>query len=258
MTRVLGLVGVSFCGSTILEMLLQTHPRIVGVGELWRACGERYQGGLCWQCGSDCALLDPSVLPLSYSNLHHQLYARADVDWLVDGSKWPGHFIRAQREQSDVELRVVLLIKRPEWAVASFLRRERDVDYAVRAFVDWYSSAARWLRESDVPYIVLPYEEMALNFPAALRRVLALLDGDLDYDFDLDSYADVERYPLHRFHGNESVLHGYRGVPRLIVERDEPPELSAEQVRQLYDTYADVLSLRAGAGGMLSTATKGE
>ena len=177
MTRVLGLVGVSFCGSTILEMLLQTHPRIVGVGELWRACGERYQGGLCWQCGSDCALLDPSVLPLSYSNLHHQLYARADVDWLVDGSKWPGHFIRAQREQSDVELRVVLLIKRPEWAVASFLRRERDVDYAVRAFVDWYSSAARWLRESDVPYIVLPYEEMALNFPAALRRVLALLDG---------------------------------------------------------------------------------
>lgn len=216
------IAGAAYCGSTILDLLLNTSPYLAGVGEIsqitdvgWFPNNPLNQSGcVCHrQVGNkECPIIPISECPFPYGEVHSRVLERfkdfkPEVKAVVDSSKgalwYPDH------------LRVLplLMIKSPPKAIASFIKHSfggeipNPVQRLRPHMVKWvgkYEACVSKLSNQ----IVVDYDSMASD-SEYLRRVFHAVAQFIDVDEDLfyssidfDTYYDFTEHHIHRFAGN--------------------------------------------------------
>ncbi len=132
MSRVVWIVGQAYCGSTLLNLLLDTQPRVRGIGEGWQVYRNGKTDAPCSECRrpvNDCDFYrDYQGGPFYwYSALRY----RAEV--IVDASK-SAEWLLDKPFEDRFEHRVIVLSKAPHEAAWSLIQHARydewDPDYA--------------------------------------------------------------------------------------------------------------------------------
>lgn len=172
MTTIIGLIGRSYCGSSVVNLVLASHPGIFGGGELHRLAVPELQLA-CRVCGKTCAYWTAAFLKEQRAGFDYGAIAgRAGVDVVVDASKAVDWFEDGGARRAGHRLIDICLAKHPMRHVASFI----DNQYYARQGLLGQINAA----DGDLSAISLDEEalsayavEMAQSILATYRRALA-------------------------------------------------------------------------------------
>lgn len=202
--RIILIAGIGHSGSTLLDMALGCHPRIVGLGEVSKVLrtpldelrGERYRQSLC-SCGAvarDCPfwsgllawLEDNPTLSLEqkYSRVLEQFSQHFGPDTrLLDSSKTVRPYQAWLKQQHD--LRAIHLTRDVRSWIDSRLRGNdpRDKGGTLRLAARWWRGnrrTERFLARHGINTFNLGYEELALQ-PAIMLETLCQWLG-LEFD----------------------------------------------------------------------------
>ncbi|MEF2144005.1 MAG: hypothetical protein V3573_01045 [Desulfovibrionaceae bacterium] len=130
---IIGLVGMSFSGSTVLNYVLGAHPGVYGGSELYRLIDtdpSRHCG--CSWCHNGCAVLTKErIATLNKVNFYTSLAQFTGKNKIVDTSKNLPWFedVFPRQEGQDVSLSLLLLTKHPLRQLAAYMGWERDYLY---------------------------------------------------------------------------------------------------------------------------------
>lgn len=232
-TQVIAVMGISYCGSTLLNLMLDTHPDIAGVGEVHALLdwfGEGYAKS-CATCTEACPQWTPEVVrSLSQEHFYTLMAARLQARTLVDTSKTPQWFDASTRFQEEGAVRFVpvVMVKHPVRHLASLLlnhlavhaseeeaatmlknpvaRRQAMATLLTRRLIPEYNAILSALPGifGARPFHVVRYEGLVRE-PA--RELTPLLhDLGLAYDVQIPScYA----FPHHYIGGNSGAGYQY-------------------------------------------------
>jgi tetratricopeptide (TPR) repeat protein len=194
------IVGSSYCGSTLLNILLGSHPKVVGGGELHWLVHEsavvREREGGCVFCGNACKIWTPEVRNNVNSSNLYDVTARAFSKPIVcDASKMPdwSSFMATAAKAPMVR---ILLVKHPLRHVASFVEKARRLDYmksmtSIDRILDQLTKRYIEARTERVD-ILLRYEDLVSGPRAATTELLAKFD--LDYDPAMENWRTAEHH----------------------------------------------------------------
>jgi hypothetical protein len=241
MTKVLGVLGSAYCGSTFLNANLNTHPEIFGAGEThWvtnRAVGrntkrlkEKSKG--CARCETSCPVFDPNEFPLETSGLYQSLTRKTGASWICDTSKQPAYFHEVIKRNPEVSFRFVVLIKEPSEAASSFLKRgwgKGDANSVLRSWIVKYKEIDSFCKTQARP-LALKTKDLRSNLNFALDRI-ALFMG-IEPSFGTDLFSD-----LHQIAGNKEFL---ASKP---IEFRETFQFKPELLEEAQDLYSNILAL---------------
>jgi hypothetical protein len=124
--EVVGIVGTSFSGSTVLNLMLGAHPSIYAGGELSALILGRGDETVaaCSACGFACPYWDETARnAVTKANLYRIIESRFDQRVIVDSSKsieW-FHEVLASEAHRGIAARYILMVKHPIRWVASCL-----------------------------------------------------------------------------------------------------------------------------------------
>jgi len=223
------IAGSSHSGSTLLDLLLGSHPAVESVGEAKKiaAVDARLRAGedpLC-TCRAPVAACPfwRAVMPEEADALRHDAAANAALfrralavrgrRMALDSSKTAGR--AALLARSGLFDLTVLHLVRDSRAIAHSNRRKQDRipaagrrDYGLAASVrGWQKLNLRtrrlFARRPGVRYLTVRYEDLAADPRAALQRVLAALG--LPWDESLLRYRE---HTHHNIEGNRMRLGG--------------------------------------------------
>jgi hypothetical protein len=227
-TRLVGILGTSFSGSTVLNLILGAHPEIYGGGELIGLVQQRGRaaGGACSSCGLDCRYWTPAAREMATkANLYRLAERIFGKRILVDSSKsldWFGEVLGGT-ENAGIAPLYVLTIKHPIRYLASCvvniakprprrfsLASLRDPRAARMSFVDrlvadldqYYRTALAALSAGGAEFHRLQYESLVDNPRLALAPLLRSLG--LSYDDRMDRFYDMIH---HQIGGNNGALY---------------------------------------------------
>jgi hypothetical protein len=215
--QAIGIVGRSYCGSTLMNYALGSHPEVYGGSELTRLLDDRRVQ--CAICGSACLMWTSEALKAARAvgaeGLYDFLRELTGCPVICDASKNLGHFRKLPEEKT----RWAVMTKHPLRFLASFVVNElyrqtgagdlasaseqvADEDLAAFAAekVDnisrFYASVVNncgWLkRRGEIVWV--RYEDLVTNPESTLTR---LLDGTgLAYLSNMLDYASQEHHPI--------------------------------------------------------------
>lgn len=176
-------LGTSYCGSSLLNLLLDSQFRIRGLGEAVHLI-TRHSKATCTFCAApvDCCPLHSAVDRARFYSSIFDFYSDCDV--LVDSSKSFGNLFHAHPFEQQLEHRVLLLSKTPHEFAHSYIGHHRTccVDGAVQVYLDFYTNQIRDLlrRAWFKPWkcLRLTYHQLATNAMNTISRVLEFLGRD--------------------------------------------------------------------------------
>lgn len=229
--RVIGILGRSYCGSSIANLILGSHSKTFGAGELYRAVRLR-ERAYCAVCRGACCLWQPEFMQrLTVHNVYETLSRRVRKPIIVDSSKLPGWFSATVKANDRRPLRPLLLTKHPLRHVGSFvanqfLRRTAvagaqdrrnpapngfgELEPFVLKFLadtkDFYKniqSNQLLVRFAELP--VVHYEDLIEDPKGSLSPILA--DLGLEFEPALMAYDERKHHPLG---GNTGAHFGLR------------------------------------------------
>lgn len=123
--NVIAILGLPYCGSTLLNLMLDSHPEIRGVGEIWTLAEP---GGdfarSCTNCGEMCPHFTPDRLrALTQNNFYADIAGFFGTRTLVDSSKSLEWFAKSAAFPSRQPLRFfpVLVVKHPIRQLLSYV-----------------------------------------------------------------------------------------------------------------------------------------
>ncbi len=184
-------------GSTLLDMVLSTHPRVVGLGEVWLLLNDRTRprylakGGALCSCGSrvqECAFWSGMLAYLetargsSYGQRYARLIRHAREQFgqeviISDSSKYV-HALRPLLQAIDGQEMVELDVQPEDILVLNLIRDVRGyvcsikriekipewrLDLLLRQFRIWYRQNLdmdRFLAQSGLEHLRVSYEEL--------------------------------------------------------------------------------------------------
>jgi len=178
MTRVIGIAGCSYCGSTLLDRILGSLPGVVALGEThWIVDAYGPDSpypwtSICGQHGKACQTFTPAVLAdlraggwTGWFDRLAEVVGNPDV--LVSSDKGAGNFRKIG--MPDV---FVVPYRNPADMLRSFAKRDRNVIGAARAIRDLFG----WLARCGVPFVTLDTDLLADDAEGELRRLCTALD----------------------------------------------------------------------------------
>jgi hypothetical protein len=121
---VIGILGTSFSGSTVLNLMLGAHPEIYAGGELSALILRRGEEGVagCSACGFSCRYWDEQARAVvTTANLYHEVKKVFGKNWIVDSSKsidWFNEVLRSEKHRRFTAA-YVLMVKHPIRYIAS-------------------------------------------------------------------------------------------------------------------------------------------
>lgn len=223
MTTVIGIIGRSYCGSSVVNLVLAAHPAIFGGGELHRLAVPELQLA-CRVCGKACAYWTAAFLNDQRASFEYGAIAvRAGVDVVVDASKAVDWFEEGTARRAGHRLIDICLAKHPMRHVASFidnqyyarqglhgrinaaggdvsanmLDQEALSDYAeamAQSILATYRRALAPFALNGSPPHLLRYEDFVRDRKAALAPVLA--SAELEYHPAMDAYETAQHHGL--------------------------------------------------------------
>ena len=230
--RLLLIRGLGHSGTTILDLALGAHPRVVGLGEAVRilatpGAGEEKRGPAqlrgdlrfqrrctCGALAADCAVWGPLLawLPAHDAQplvdkmqpLLKSLEAATEAapTWVVDS--YQGDFVLPFDNDDELEIRILHLTRDVRSWVHSRSRDGRQRGQwlpGLKPLLRWCRINARherWLRRCGKPVFRLGYEELALQPEQSLRRLCAWLE----IPFDQRMLAPASHSSSHVLAGN--------------------------------------------------------
>jgi hypothetical protein len=236
--KLIYIVGSSHSGSTVLDMLLSTRGKAVGLGQVWTVLGEDFtktQQRVC-SCGAaamECALWRPVIeelkrLPATATPRDRYRLVLQSVDRLygtgmavVDSSKHAQNLAILTTEMPDVSVTVLHNIKdvRP-FTVSTLDNIERKAlrrALPEKIFLQWYrdnraSYALSAALSGRAPVRVM-YEGVCL----ATETVAANLSKALGDDY-IDAAADLNSGHTHIISGNRMRVRADGKAERLAYD----------------------------------------
>ncbi len=199
-SRALLIGGAGHSGSTLLGMILGSHPDVFYAGE---AAKTRFLGDpskplrkrVCKLCGPACPIWG-DFIPDPAEELYAQLARRSGRSRVVDSSKnldW----IRSRVEALGAERPVFVFLQRDGRAVVnSRVRKYPDRD-PVRLIEDWVERIGETQDFFDTypgPKRVVRYERLATDPEREVRPLVELLG--LTYDPQMLAFQTQEQHPL--------------------------------------------------------------
>ena len=239
MAAIISFIGRSYCGSTVINLILASHPLIFGGGELHRL-GRKDKPPTCRICGSECVFWTPDFVARMQADFSYAAIAeRAGKSVIVDASKPTKWFEENAATREGHELIDLCLAKHPMRHVSSFVDNQyyrdndlhgriraaggdalaADIDleeleaYALRmsrSLLSTYKRASGVFAPNPAAARVLQYEAVMRDRRQALTPVLAA--AGLAYDDAMDDYENA----LH--HG----LGGNAGAYYVVKRAKEP------------------------------------
>ena len=132
--KVIFIHGQSFCGSTILNYILDSHPKIYGGSELYRLrekqdnfpqFAQNMPPGFCNKCGKSCPYWTENnldkVRKTELVDFYNKIAEIMKVEYVVDSSKEMWHFKQMVQANPGLNYKLVLLTKHPIRHLSSFL-----------------------------------------------------------------------------------------------------------------------------------------
>jgi hypothetical protein len=230
--RVIGILGTSFSGSTVLNLLLGAHPDIYAGGELSALILNRGDEGVsvCSACGSACAYwTGPARAAITKANLYHEIERIFGKRIVVDSSKSIAWFNEtlASDEHRRVLPSYVLMVKHPIRYLASCVanitpHRPRNVRGGILGRLTPAGQREAFLEEivedldgfyegfwgnfgktvGGAAFHLMHYERMVADPRAALAPVLRSLG--LSYAAEMTEFS---RASYHQIGGNAGPLY---------------------------------------------------
>lgn len=236
--KLIYIVGSSHSGSTVLDMLLTTRGKAVGLGQVWTVLGEdptKMQERVC-SCGvaaMECAIWRPVIdqllrLPETTTPRDRYRLVLESVDRLygpevsvIDSSKHAEYLAILNSEMPQVSLTVLHNIKdvRPFTisTLDNFERKALGRALPEKIFYQWYrdnrASYALAAQLSGRPPVRVMYEGLCL----ATAAVAARLAGALGEDY-IDVDADLNCGHTHIISGNRMRLREAAKLKRLAYD----------------------------------------
>jgi hypothetical protein len=263
MARHIAICGVSFCGSTVLDRILDGLPGVASIGEshwLNKAFVDGHAAPLdfsafrtikvpvCSHCGADCALLTPAfrtALALNPTDWYFRIAERLGADTLVSADK---NLPKIVLNEPWLRLRALVVFKSPKQAWASNyskLPAGATSDAATEAMGQYmrtwkaaYGEMVERFKPADGK-VFLDFDRFAIDpqtvFPA-LVEVLGL---------EYDARALTEPAPGHSIGGNSNAVRQIRAAGHKVSVRPlGNPDIPAAHAAWI-DDQADLADLHA-------------
>ena len=200
MTNVIYVLGLSYCGSSLCNLLLNTHPEVVGLGEVHRLYNERdYR--FCGKCGPE-----PCTRYADWEDDFYDHVAEIDqTKWLVDSSKNIYHMTQYCTYYP------VLLSKNVYQFVASF--KAHYPDYKIEDMVYIYGRQyAKYIEKYPlVPRIT--YKQLATDPQGTVDEIYEYVGLDT---FPIDGWFKPQN---HVFGGNAAVIQQTQPVFEPVADK---------------------------------------
>jgi len=255
-----GIVGLDYCGSTLINNVLSGLPGCIGVGEShWIIDHEKSKKknvDRCTECGSsDCPVFTTEVISnlrkeenLTNGNWWSIIAESSNSDYVISGDKRPFHY-----ERLGVPDKLIFAIKDPRahlvsWAIRKF-HSEKLQDYNKGISVielsddDFNFSLNFWIRETrkhitwslsqEKPIIAVSLE----SFIEDDSKELEIISKWMGCEFD-ESALNYWETDLHYIGGNHSVkrLGDERYFfKKLRLDKRWQQVLSSDQQNQIYN-----------------------
>ncbi len=240
------ILGTPFCGSTVFGQALGVSPAVSYLGEVDRLV--QFPGTMfaeepeptCHHCellGQPCPVWTEervaAARALPYGRLMDFFESEIDGSVMLDGSKHP-HWLRSvmDDEPVDRDRTVAFVAVRSPFAFCNSyqFRTGCPTWQAANVWRDVYYDAIRLVTRAGLPFMVVRYEDFALDPEPELRSACTLLG--VPYDAAMPYF---QKRPTHDVGGNYSVF----AAPREPADqfssdafRDRLPEPLAERVEQ--------------------------
>jgi hypothetical protein len=209
-------LGTPFSGSTVFGQALGAHDQVTYLGEIDRlvqfppSIWSEQPDPTCHHCeqlGQECPQWTPERVArareLPYSELMSFCGAEFGGGVLVDGSKHP-HWLRATLAAGpvDAERTVGFLTVRSPFAFTDSYRNRTGCPtwQAANMWRDVYYDSLRMLSAARLPFLVVRYEEFALDPEPVLRSACGLLG--IRFQSQMPQF---QRLASHDIGGNYSV-----------------------------------------------------
>lgn len=233
MPTVISLMGRSYCGSTVVNLILSAHPKIFGGGELHRT-GLANRSPVCPICGEACAIWTPEFLASQHAAFDYGALARqAGCNVLIDASKTTAWYEKIAGARQGHTLIDLCLTKHPMRHISSFIdnqyyrdnkiyarinmadgdlsKVDLDLDdlqaYAVKmalSLTETYRRALSPFAPKPTAPKTLRYEDVVRDRRRALAPILA--EAGLEYHPAMDAYEQAAHHGLGGNAGAYSVI----------------------------------------------------
>jgi hypothetical protein len=213
--KVIAVLGRSYCGSSILNLVLGSHSCTFGAGELYRTV-MRPDKAYCAICRGHCSVWTPDTIQrLNLDNVYETLAKRTGADTIIDSSKVPGWFSKAMNARTNVEFIPTLLVKHPLRHISSFVANQffrdeslphRDAPETRQRLLSFANEQLRktlqaYTRILDNPTFqphgpvrILAYESFVADPDSALKPTLNA--AGLEFEPRMLEYLKQEHHPV--------------------------------------------------------------
>lgn len=244
---VVAIMGPSFCGSSLMNMMLDSHPGIFGAGEVYRilkADGKVY----CSICLKSCPIWDNPTFRqgLTAASLYEECARRTGKPVVADSSKVVRHFADVKRAADVTGYVPVVLTKHPVRLAASYLANSvipkkvgveayaregwkalnrsevtADLQGYIARLSDVYARAHAQAEKLATGRVhAVQYEYLVMETRRALEPVLNA--AGLVWDDRILSYTNHEHHPV----GGNAAAH-------YTVQRQSNPDRQRQRERKM-------------------------
>lgn len=261
--NVVPVLGMSYCGSTVFNYMMDSHSAVYGGGELhWLTHADKSDLDWtveCTTCRERCPLWTKERIDaMSAAGFYAAVSELMEADIIVDTSKDPGWFKRIIDPSLNPDCRFlpVVLTKHPVRHLSSFVcardewhdlfpsdgrpglfkarKRRRILEELIDYMEAFYEQVFEFLAdiESLEQYRILRYEDVVTDPENAL---VPLLEGlGIGYQAGMsDCFAGVH----HQIGGNAGPI--YQAVNRWPSERDRIHEVRRDQYESKRELFVD-------------------
>lgn len=194
--KVIYLCGISFCGSTIMGLVANTHPHVFHVGELanittryWKNASDyrkgdtRYETSCCSNCAGhklECPIFPMRDIPIPENEIYHYVFDKVDcIEGIFDTSKSITYGLEQKNRFPEYDFYYVFLLKDPVLQARSYIYRNHypltnDITNADKWF-NYYllhnGECLSGLENSNVSYSIIDYNDFASRPADILSKV---------------------------------------------------------------------------------------
>lgn len=241
--QIVWIVGMAYCGSSLLNVLLDSQPGFRAIGEGAKVYEKKKQGGPCTRCRTDVANCEFFRNFNGSDFYQYTLDGYPGAEVLVDSSKHAEWLVDQAQREPDFEYRALLVSKTPHEAAFSLLKhrewdhwdpdkRHTDVMRCFQSYRGTYRQYLKVLRRFfgdrfGDSVLTVRYRDVAAARIRSVQRITRWLGRAFDASRLREQWRDSSSHILG---GNPSII--------AQVSRDESLSFAVPPEKYLDGKYA--------------------